>query len=50
MRFGFGGGRGARPGVSEVVLGILLDSGATEGVSCPRGKSVFRKELCPAVA
>lgn len=50
MRFGFGGGRGARPGVLDAVLGILLVSKATEGVSRSRGMSVFRSELCPAVA
>lgn len=50
MRFGFGGGRGARPGVSDAVLGILLVSGAIEGVSRSRGMPVFRREFCPAVA
>lgn len=50
MRFGFGGGRGARPGVSDAVLGILLVSEATEVVSRSRGMPVFRRELCPAVA
>ena len=50
MRFGFGGGRGARPGVLDAVLGILLVSGGTERVSRSRGMPVFRRELCPAVA
>ena len=56
MRFGLGGGSGARPGVSVVVvvvvvLGILAISGATEGISrCSRKGSVLRLELSPAAA